>query len=817
LNKNNFRIVDGQKSIPLNSLPEEAWRVVSGDTDDSVVINRVQRYYSTIGILNRCISIRANSFAAIPWSVSKGGTQLYSVGEGALPLEIDWLRGMRRMLYLFEASLLLYSRSYALIDGFLPPRDADPSAVQLAQAIVGAKPSLRWMQSSSITPVWDFERGIVGFKRTLSRTQSMELPIERVCFFDIPNPTSETLAAPSPVAAALKSADVLFALDTFAEKFIERGAIKATLLRIDQTTPPREREKIKNWWGDFVQGMKNAWTSEVLSNAVEPIVIGEGLTEVVDPEITRAKAEDIATTLGIPHSLVFSDSANRATSQTDERNLYTHALVPDSELIEEEINYKLFEPLGLNFSFEPESLRVYQENEKERADTYQVYVGSGMPVSIAVQIAGVELPDGLTPDMLEQRISEQKLANIEMARTASTPDDGAKPPDGESNSKADKPREDDGKADEKVPSKQPQSFGRGAPPFGAKGGQASKELLFDEQQRFIRWAKNRLERGDWSLSDFSSETLSNAQKGLLLSEVIESSLPRDTLPVVFWEHDSEAAEKAMVLQIDPDDDDAEQRQMDKVEATMTRKLGAALSEQKAAVFEGNENRLDSDPSKVNIGALLNADARVESISGANGSARDALRAALVEGVDLGVRMAIKQFDTVGFGFNWTLANEQARDWADKHSLELIKGIDETTKRSVRQQIAQWVANGEPLSVLSRELETIFGKPRASLVASTEVTRAYAEGNRVSYKESGIVKKVRWRTTVAERVCPICGALHDKTAGIDVGWPGSVRGGFPPAHPRCRCWIVPVIEKQNILGAGVLNDTVGGESTAPKDE
>jgi hypothetical protein len=78
-----------------------------------------------------------------------------------------------------------------------------------------------------------------------------------------------------------------------------------------------------------------------------------------------------------------------------------------------------------------------------------------------------------------------------------------------------------------------------------------------------------------------------------------------------------------------------------------------------------------------------------------------------------------------------------------------------------------------------------------MVAVTEVTRAYAEGNRRSakeYEDQELFTWVRtWRTNNDDLVCELCGPLHGKTAeGTDGEYPlGGGQG--PPRHPRCRCW------------------------------
>jgi SPP1 gp7 family putative phage head morphogenesis protein len=163
---------------------------------------------------------------------------------------------------------------------------------------------------------------------------------------------------------------------------------------------------------------------------------------------------------------------------------------------------------------------------------------------------------------------------------------------------------------------------------------------------------------------------------------------------------------------------------------------------------------------------------------------------LQRSADLGVNVAIDQFDRIGFGFDWTLANQRAAEWASQYTGQLIADIDRTTQGRLRTAVSEWISNGDPLSKLRGELAPIFGDKRADLIASTEVTRAYSEANRIAYRESGVVDQIEWRTAADELVCPICGPLGGKRDTLDGDFGGA---GMPPAHPRCRCWIVPVVE------------------------
>lgn len=138
----------------------------------------------------------------------------------------------------------------------------------------------------------------------------------------------------------------------------------------------------------------------------------------------------------------------------------------------------------------------------------------------------------------------------------------------------------------------------------------------------------------------------------------------------------------------------------------------------------------------------------------------------------------------GIGIDWGLVNEAVRRWARQMSLEQVRGIMETSRRFVTEAIADWIASGQPLDQLSATLTPMFGPVRAEMIAATEVTRAFAQGNAEAWRQSGVVSGWRWQTAADEVVCPICGPRH----GQVYSW-GDEQ---PPAHPRCRCWTQPVV-------------------------
>ena len=134
--------------------------------------------------------------------------------------------------------------------------------------------------------------------------------------------------------------------------------------------------------------------------------------------------------------------------------------------------------------------------------------------------------------------------------------------------------------------------------------------------------------------------------------------------------------------------------------------------------------------------------------------------------------------------NYDLVNQAALDYARLYRYGQIKGITDTTRKQVQEAIAEWIRSGDPLSTLEAKLSPIFGKVRAQMIASTETTRIFASANKNTFESTGFVSEFRWMTTQDDRVCPICAPRDQQVYNMNEE--------HPPAHPRCRCWIQPVV-------------------------
>jgi HK97 family phage portal protein len=134
------------------------------------------------------------------------------------------------------------------------------------------------------------------------------------------------------------------------------------------------------------------------------------------------------------------------------------------------------------------------------------------------------------------------------------------------------------------------------------------------------------------------------------------------------------------------------------------------------------------------------------------------------------------------GVDWTLVAERAAEFAHEYTYELVKGIVAKTRDVVSQAVERFIRTpGETRETMEAALRPFFGDVRASRIAVTETTRAYAEGEKRVVqvaKDAGYNMRKRWNTNEDELVCPECAALDGKDPG----------DSDPPLHPNCRCWI-----------------------------
>lgn len=121
-------------------------------------------------------------------------------------------------------------------------------------------------------------------------------------------------------------------------------------------------------------------------------------------------------------------------------------------------------------------------------------------------------------------------------------------------------------------------------------------------------------------------------------------------------------------------------------------------------------------------------------------------------------------------------------------------IDEGTREMLRSAVTEALEAGWSNDKLADALADshAFSEQRAEMIARTETARADVEGNLAGYRALGVQRK-QW--LASEDACEDCEALDGQAVGIDDSF--GEHGGFgPPAHPLCRCDLLPVLDDED---------------------
>ncbi len=125
-------------------------------------------------------------------------------------------------------------------------------------------------------------------------------------------------------------------------------------------------------------------------------------------------------------------------------------------------------------------------------------------------------------------------------------------------------------------------------------------------------------------------------------------------------------------------------------------------------------------------------------------------------------------------------------------VERAKGIAETTRDDIRLLVGTAADQGWSVGELAdaiREKAAIASRERAEMIVVIETARAYSLGSKAAYRASGVDTAMEWLT--APDCCEdVCEPLNGKRVALD----GVFAEGIsePPAHPRCRCSLAPVV-------------------------
>ena len=166
---------------------------------------------------------------------------------------------------------------------------------------------------------------------------------------------------------------------------------------------------------------------------------------------------------------------------------------------------------------------------------------------------------------------------------------------------------------------------------------------------------------------------------------------------------------------------------------------------------------------------------------------------------------------VGVSGAFDVTNPRVAEFASTYAQEFASEASAASLRRARTVIARGLEQGQSVQQIADQISTdyAFSPERATVVARTETARAFVEGERLGWEESGVVRGKQWQ--LAAGACPFCQqtAVKGTAKVFDLNEPfwkngdtisagggtysvryGDVQGA--PLHPNCRCDIIPVL-------------------------
>jgi SPP1 gp7 family putative phage head morphogenesis protein len=137
---------------------------------------------------------------------------------------------------------------------------------------------------------------------------------------------------------------------------------------------------------------------------------------------------------------------------------------------------------------------------------------------------------------------------------------------------------------------------------------------------------------------------------------------------------------------------------------------------------------------------------------------------------------------------------------------MSESYNDTTLELLEEKLKEGLEAGESLPELTERVKDVYefsDVVRAERVARTETFAVANMATKEAWRQSGVVKTLRWYTALDERTCEACMAMNGKVIDIEGKWfkSGDEIGGMTISdygegeipqdiHANCRCYIRP---------------------------
>lgn len=332
--------------------------------------------YSQIPLIFRAINLRCDSLTRVPVYVYDEQSEIIEEGY-----QWEEMYPLRDLLWLSEVALLLRGQAFNLI---LKRRLATDQEFQKG---------LQWINPFSITA--DEEKD--GTYRYYQLVNGRKFPADNYWHAEdfLPmrlfNPMDDLGFGISPTYTALGNAKIFKSIDVFLGNYFGSGALPVTLLSFPKGASKDEALAAETWFKKQLKAMRRA-TERVLGISGELKVdkLTADLNTFDFDKIDDHAINNVSWAFSIPKTILTSDSANRATAETEYRSYLDYTILPRCKFYEKAINPYLVQ-FDQRIEFAPQEMTEMQEDEAKRSVSLKTLVDSGVPLDAALDILGYDL------------------------------------------------------------------------------------------------------------------------------------------------------------------------------------------------------------------------------------------------------------------------------------------------------------------------------------------------------------------------------------------------------------------------------------------
>lgn len=601
-----------------------------------------------------------------------------------------------------------------------------------------------WLMRPDLTTVIPGKDGNVAQYKFVMGGKQVLFPAEDVIQFKEPDPLSDYYGY-----SAVQSAMEVIRADVYAKKwntkFFFNSARPDAILTTEQKIGKADRDEIREKWSNKYGGADNAHKVAVLSHGLDYKQISVTQKDMDFANMRIANRDDVISALAVPKSiLAITDDVSRANADAGIYVFLSENIRPKMEKMTDILNLFLVNEFGIDLillSLDP------TPDDNTAKDDHYVKAHNRWLTTNEIRIEqGYDPIDG--GDSIYQG-----MGLVVMGETADT---------GENNT-------DDNK-------KTMNGIIKIGNKFSAKDFYLRKKekKLQDIYKRAMRGRKILRLQEDL-IKDVTIEVTKNITKALKDVKKKEVKELTKKQKDIIWKKFDERL-----------------KGWDKKFKKMT-----------VGLFEAQQVRALEKLKKLKIGKSVNADKLglldfKKEVKIFSKEALPMMTEILKEAGDL----ALEQVGKKSIKKEFEISDPVTVDWLKNKSITFAEEVNETTIEKLKNKLSAGILEGESIDELAKRVLEVYElriNSSSKTIARTEVLSSNNAGTVFGYKQSGVVAKKEWLSTLDSRTRDSHSSMNgevvllNKNFSNGLEYPGDPNGDASDII-NCRCTVIPVISE-----------------------